>query len=147
MAVRAMACASTVGVLLGVWLIDVPEAGQPTAQERPSLVVTPLQGKDLFALYCASCHGREGKGDGPVSRALKTPAPDLTTISKRNQGKFPREHVVAIVTGTEKPETPAHGDQEMPVWGPVFRAIDAHDRLHGVRVANVVDYLESTQQK
>jgi mono/diheme cytochrome c family protein len=130
-----------------VWLNGASQEAQPTAQQRSSLVVIPLEGKELFAFYCASCHGRDGKGDGPVSRALKAPAPDLTTISQRNKATFPRQRLIAIVNGTEKTETPVHGSQEMPVWGPIFRAIDAHDRLNGVRVANLVDYLESIQQK
>lgn len=35
----------------------------------------PVNGKAKFATICASCHGPEGKGDGPAGKALKpTPA-------------------------------------------------------------------------
>jgi cytochrome c553 len=29
-------------------------------------------GSELFRMYCASCHGVDGRGDGPVAEALKT---------------------------------------------------------------------------
>jgi mono/diheme cytochrome c family protein len=37
------------------------------------------QGKRLFAQYCATCHGDEGKGDGQNASNLNPPPPDLTT--------------------------------------------------------------------
>jgi len=33
----------------------------------------------------------------------------------------------------------------MPVWGPIFRALDANDKANRVRLANLVRYLESIQ--
>jgi mono/diheme cytochrome c family protein len=39
---------------------------------------------------CASCHGASGKGDGPVHSFLVKPPSDLTTIARRNGGKFPQ---------------------------------------------------------
>lgn len=33
----------------------------------------PAAGAKLYATYCASCHGSEGKGDGPVATSLKPP--------------------------------------------------------------------------
>ena len=43
-----------------------------TAQRPPfpPLVIASLSGGDLFQFYCASCHGRDGKGDGPVAASL-----------------------------------------------------------------------------
>ena len=35
----------------------------------------------------------------------------------------------------------------MPVWGPVFRGLGDTDTLSRVRVANLVQYLESIQEK
>jgi mono/diheme cytochrome c family protein len=37
------------------------------------------QGKRLFAQYCATCHGDEGKGDGQNASNLNPPPPDLTS--------------------------------------------------------------------
>ena len=39
-----------------------------------------MAGRDLFESYCATCHGRDGKGAGPVAGALKTPPADLTAL-------------------------------------------------------------------
>jgi mono/diheme cytochrome c family protein len=37
-----------------------------------------VQGESLFPQNCASCHGAEGRGDGPAAKALKDPPADLT---------------------------------------------------------------------
>ncbi len=36
-------------------------------------------GKELYSRYCRSCHGNNGKGDGPRALTLKTKVSDLTT--------------------------------------------------------------------
>ena len=43
-------------------------------------------------------------------------------------------------------ETAAHGSEQMPIWGPVFRGIDTNDTLIKTRVANLIRYLESIQE-
>jgi mono/diheme cytochrome c family protein len=58
-----------------------------------------LDGAVLYRAYCASCHGENGKGDGPVAPALKATVPDLTVITKNNGGKFPVARVQRIITG------------------------------------------------
>ncbi|MCS7184985.1 MAG: cytochrome c [bacterium] len=35
-------------------------------------------GKKLYEMHCLSCHGKEGKGDGPAGKVLKPPASDFT---------------------------------------------------------------------
>ena len=40
-------------------------AGQQTGRTPPPLLIPSVAGGDLFGFYCASCHGRDGKGDGP----------------------------------------------------------------------------------
>src|SRR5688572_28600683 len=110
--------------------------GQTTGRTTPRLVGTSMYGHDLFELYCASCHGRDGRGGGPVAPALKTPPPDLTLSARRNGGTFPRVRVESFVTGDLTPTTPAHGSKGMPVWGPIFRSLDASDTASKVRIAN-----------
>ena len=75
-------------------------------------------GKQYFAKYCSSCHGIDGKGNGPVSRDLNTKPADLTLIKKRNGGVFPLDDVMATIDGRRFVR--AHGDREMPVWGEIF---------------------------
>ena len=38
--------------------------------------------KTEYQSSCAACHGINGKGDGPVSKELKTPPADLTVLAK-----------------------------------------------------------------
>ena len=120
---------------------------QTTGPRNPPLVIRSLAGHDLFAFYCATCHGRKGTGDGPVAAALKSPPPDLTLLARSNGGTFPRQRVEAFVTNAGDVLTPAHGSSDMPVWGPIFRGLDRSDALVKVRIANVVTYIESIQVK
>jgi mono/diheme cytochrome c family protein len=137
------------GALAALVLIsaaDVSAAGQQTGPAPTPLVIPSLSGGDLFHFYCASCHGRDGKGDGPVASALNRRPPDLTAIAKRNGGRFPTDRLVQFVSGDREPAS-AHGSTDMPVWGPIFRALDPQDKLNRIRIENVVSFLESIQSK
>ena len=47
-------------------------------------------GPQLYQRFCASCHGPQAYGDGPVAATLKVMVPDLTRIARRQQGgEFP----------------------------------------------------------
>jgi len=75
-------------------------------------------GPDLYRQYCASCHGLNAQGDGPVAAALKVKVPDLTRIAQRHGGTFPSSDVRDTIDGREAPR--AHGTRTMPVWGELF---------------------------
>jgi len=127
-------------------------AGSLVAQEsKPKLEVTGAhdtnltKGPDLYKRYCAVCHGKGGKGDGPAAAALKASPTDLTQLSKRNGGKFPVGAIRQLLGGGSS--TPAHGSPEMPIWGPVFRAMTPDENIAKLRVDNLLRYLESMQQK
>jgi mono/diheme cytochrome c family protein len=120
---------------------------QDVNPRMPPLVIKSLAGSDLFDFYCASCHGRGGKGDGPAAPALKTRPPNLTTLARRSGGIFPTARVAASVGGDGTVTMSAHGSTDMPVWGPIFRALDANDKLADARVAAVVTYVQSLQVK
>ena len=103
-------------------------------------------GKKTFVKYCASCHGIDGAGNGPVATALKPPPTDLTTISKKNEGKYPAGFVVAVLKFGRN--LAAHGSQDMPVWGSLFKAVDpVHDPTGQKHVDDVVAYIDSVQIK
>ncbi len=53
----------------------------------PAPRTAPVSGKQMYASYCAPCHGVNGKGDGPVSAALKANPTDLTVLSRNNNGQ------------------------------------------------------------
>jgi mono/diheme cytochrome c family protein len=72
-------------------------------------------GMQLYEQLCASCHGAEGKGDGPVAPLIKIGVPDLTRIAYRDGGEFPTEDVRRTIDG--RFDRPAHGPRDMPVWG------------------------------
>jgi mono/diheme cytochrome c family protein len=115
-----------------------------TGQTMPPLVIESMAGRDNFDRYCAPCHGRDGRGEGPVATALKTRPADLTSLARRNDGLFPHERVVSFVTGTGRDVT-AHGSLDMPVWGPIFRGLDPSDVRAKQRIDNVVAHIESLQ--
>ncbi len=107
---------------------------------------SPASGKQMYLAYCASCHGTEGRGNGPAASALKTAPTDLTGLQKANGGKFPSDHVYEVING--RAMTPAHGSAEMPVWGPVFRELSGgHQAVVQQRITNLTDYIRSLQQK
>lgn len=75
-------------------------------------------GKQMYLQYCSSCHGKEGKGDGIVSRDLKVRVPDLTGLAKKHKGIYPLDDVMATIDGRRLVR--GHGDRDMPVWGESF---------------------------
>ena len=72
-------------------------------------------GKAEFQSSCASCHGADGRGKGPVSGLLKVPPPDLTILAKNNNGVFPTNAIYETIYGSKI--ISAHGTREMPIWG------------------------------
>lgn len=121
------------------------ETGPAQPQKSPQKLIPSVKGVDLFHAYCSSCHGVDGKGNGPAAPALNTRPADLTTISQRNSGVFPTERIRKIIAGDG--QITAHGSSEMPVWGPIFHRVEWDQDLGAVRLQNVTKYLESIQQK
>jgi mono/diheme cytochrome c family protein len=122
-------------------------SAQSPVQKPPDLVIRSLAGRDLFDFYCASCHGRDGKGGGHVAPVLKTTPSDLTTLTERNKGTFPAAMVEDVIRGGKKASTAAHGSSDMPVWGPIFKGLDSRNEVNEVRIENLVKYIESIQAK
>lgn len=111
-------------------------------KENP--LIDSIRGADLFKAYCASCHGTDATGGGPMAAALKTKPTDLTRISARNGGTFPFERIRKIVSGEAQPAS-GHGSREMPVWGPIFSQVTRDMDLGRVRVDNLTRYLRDIQ--
>jgi mono/diheme cytochrome c family protein len=122
-----------------------PSAVPQTAEiQLPPTYVPP--GKQMFKQYCASCHGTDGKGSGPVAPSFRKPPPSLTTLAKKHGGHFPEEYVANVLrfgAGFS-----AHGSSEMPVWGPIFQYLDNYNEAAvRERIKNLCDFLESIQEK
>jgi len=105
-----------------------------------------VEGAKIFQYHCAVCHGVDGRGHGPDSVVLKHPVPDLTLISQRSGGKFPFQRVKEIIDGKE-PGLLAHGDREMPIWGPIFHEVESDQDWGEVRLDAITRHMESIQQK
>lgn len=119
---------------------------EKTVKRGPIQNTSPASGGEMFKSYCASCHGADAKGAGPASVALKTTPPDLTTLAKRHDGKFPGDYVATVLRNGIK--APAHGSTDMPVWGPLLASVSGNDdALVSMRISNLVRYLESVQVK
>jgi mono/diheme cytochrome c family protein len=144
MGMRYFACWVTL-VFASVTVAAAQEAKTEVKHEAAP-PTSPASGKEMFLSYCASCHGKGAKGDGPAAASLKSLPADLTTLAKRNGGKYPAGKVTSILRG--QTNLVPHGDQEMPVWGPVFwRMSGGHEEQVQQRIANLNRYLESLQVK
>src|SRR5947209_19738873 len=108
---------------------------QPPQVKKTTVTATsPSSGKDMYVQYCASCHGKDGKGAGPAAPALKTAPTDLTKLAAANAGKFPEAKVVRLIEGGDA--LAAHGSRDMPVWGAIFHQMDGSDASAKLRLAN-----------
>ena len=136
-------------MLLSLCLVLLPAVLLPAAQKQDrttSSLRNTVEGAKIFLYHCATCHGTDGRGHGPASVALKHPVPDLTLISQRSGGKFPYQRVKGIVEGNE-PGLLAHGNREMPIWGPIFHEVESDQDWGEVRLDAITKHVESIQQK
>ncbi len=121
------------------------------AQQKPKIrQVTPAYTKPteavtMFREYCAACHGQDGKGNGPAAAAMKSQPSNLTVLSRDNGGKFPALKVKQSITGDSM--SMAHGTNDMPVWGDLFRSMNSDRAVAAIRVANLTDYIASIQEQ
>ena len=105
-----------------------------------------------YELACMSCHGVDGRGDGPAAKQLNVRPSDLTQIAKSNGGPFPFAKIVEIVDGRQM--VAAHGARMMPVWGDRYRVHVAPnetavtvERRAQQRINALVRYLAAIQEQ
>lgn len=144
---KALCLAAAVFGMSAMALISPLAQDQKTEINRvPPASTSPSSGREMFVSYCAPCHGKDAKGNGPAAAALKQAPANLTQLAKDNGGKFPDMKVSAVLRGEAK--LAAHGTQEMPVWGPVFwRMSGGHPAEVQQRITNLTRYLQSLQEK
>lgn len=120
--------------------------GKPPADQDRFPVKYVPPGDLMFKQYCAACHGADAKGYGPARAAIKIPAADLTTLTKRHGGKFPYEYVTGVLRFG--PGVPSHGSVDMPTWGPIFEYLDNNNEAAvQQRIKNLCDYLVTLQER
>jgi mono/diheme cytochrome c family protein len=123
--------------------VSAGAAGAQTKIENVPIKPTPASdGKKMFETYCAACHGKEGRGNGPAAPALTKAPADLTKISARNSGTFPETKVKRYIEGLD--EVPSHGSRDMPMWGGLFDSLNRDNTQ--MRINALAVYLKSIQQ-
>lgn len=140
------AASGTLLCLPALLLLSAPAAvlGQE-GESRVSETALVAKGRVSYTLFCKSCHGEWGKGDGSAAEFLKVPPADLTAISARNDGEFPFDKIYKTIDGRE---VRAHGS-DMPVWGEAFKQTEETDDEVVIKekVVELVYYLKSIQGK
>ena len=69
-----------------ILLTLVVQAGMPTKRPKDE-----DRGRQLYQVNCWQCHGKRGKGDGPLANSLPTPAPALSKrFEKSDYSKMAR---------------------------------------------------------
>lgn len=83
----------------------------------PAIAQDAEVGRDIFTRHCATCHGLEGRGDGPMAGVMTIKPVNLTELAAQNGGAFPMERVVKRIDGRDP--LVSHGSP-MPVYGGFF---------------------------
>jgi mono/diheme cytochrome c family protein len=118
---------------------------------HPAGAENPVSGKQDFMNHCAPCHGDDGKGNGPELKVLPDIHPsDLTNITLKNGGVFPREKVADMVDGRKA--IPSHKRFDMPFWGVNFQQegkefTPQSEARAKARIDALVTYVESIQRQ
>jgi mono/diheme cytochrome c family protein len=102
------------------------------------------QGRSIYLRCCATCHGLNGDGNGPLARALTTPPTNLRLLSDLYGNPLQEDKIARAIDGRE--EVKAHGPRDMPVWGERFFIENkGNERQVKERIASLVAYLQSLQ--
>ncbi|MCX7566304.1 cytochrome c [Sulfitobacter sp. F26169L] len=106
------------------------------------------RGKVIYAKECSHCHSPTGDGAGAASLGLGVAPPDVTGLTARNDGVFPREFVHRFVLGTLEKEDP---DAAMPEFGKVGLQHASADGTPAGEVSTadmiaLLDYVETIQK-
>ena len=109
-----------------------------------SLYITSTSGKDMYAVYCAGCHGQDGRGKGHAARYCTVPPADLTHLASNNHGIYPTEKVCEVLRhGTRQA---SKGQGYMPVWGPLLKSMNAESStVAEERIRNLSAYVATLQ--
>ncbi len=106
------------------------------------------KGGELYRHHCATCHGIDATGQGPMAGVLVIQPTDLTMLQE-GDNEFPTERVVARIDGRDP--LVSHGSP-MPVYGPFFEGNEVELITPGGEqimtsqpIVDLVEYLKSLQ--
>jgi mono/diheme cytochrome c family protein len=143
---KSMILLGTLVVASGLCLAQDKSGQKPEVKQTTIKQTSPASGKEMFLQYCATCHGAEGKGNGPAASAMKSQPTDLTQLARKHDGKYPANSVASVLKFGGGPGV--HGSADMPVWGPLLQSLDKfHDTVVQQRISNLVNYIETLQAK
>jgi mono/diheme cytochrome c family protein len=114
--------------LLGISVLLLGQINLTQAQDQS-------EGKKLYLTYCSSCHGDDGKGDGPASRSLPVKPANHTDGAVMNQ--FSDKFLFDIIA---KGGGAVGKSAMMPGWGGQFKEKELREIIAYVRSIAVPPY-------
>ena len=130
-------------------LIVASAAALLVAACTPDEMPGARDGRGLYLENCAVCHGADGKGDGPMARAMAKAPANLTLISVRNGDRFPRARVLSTIDGYTKTDL---SGPNMPEFGALLEGdlvpLDTGDGVMTPtprKLVALLEYIESIQ--
>jgi mono/diheme cytochrome c family protein len=105
-------------------------------------------GHRYFVRYCASCHGTDALGDGPVAKSLATPPANLRKLGDKYGMPLPAHKIAEFIDGRDTPR--AHGNHEMPVWGEKLYEMGQGEHGEsgiGEVIGKIIAYLNTIQDR
>ncbi len=119
------------------------------AMPQATLAQDVETGAELYQHYCATCHGLDATGHGPMAGVLVIQPTNLRALADAD-GVFPTARVVARIDGREP--LVSHGSP-MPVYGPYFEGNDTAIKtpegqpiLTSKPIVDLVAYLKTLQE-
>ncbi len=135
MVLRFLAMSLGLGTLAACQVSEMPQA---------------QDGRGLYQANCAACHGANGKGDGPMARAMAKAPKDLTLIAVRHNNSFPKAKVMSIIDGYARSDMDGPG---MPEFGVLlegdevpFDSGDGRQTPTPRKLVALLEYIESIQE-
>lgn len=126
-----------------------PETEVSTPPDTTASMTPVASGEETFMAYCASCHGEDGTGNGPVAAVMSAPPADLTQLRANHGGSFSVDSVYAYIDG--RAEVQAHGTRDMPVWGNVWGETVSGEPVPreevDLRIRELVEYIRTLQRE
>lgn len=95
--------------------------GALLALAAPAFAQDVGEGQTIFQFHCATCHGLEATGNGPMAGALTVQPTNLTRLTTTNNGAFPITRVIMRIDGRDP--LVSHGSS-MPIFGDFFEGYD-----------------------
>jgi len=106
------------------------------------------EGHRYFVQYCASCHGQDGLGDGPVARSLARQPANLRKLGDKYGVPLPTHRIAELIDGRNTIR--AHGTRDMPVWGERLYEVGQGENGEtgiGQVIAKIIAYLNTIQDR